>query len=399
MESKLAVKSDATPDGGVSTEPLTAPEQAGVQAFVPQVVEVKLQDRAPPTEDATDPRDSIEEAAAKRVMQRREKEAQAPVEPPPEAQAPAAVTVPEQNGAPEQQKPEAAPAPQAQADGPRLVRVKIDGVETDVPETELVKGYQIEATARQRMEQASRAEREAKDRLAEADRILLAARAQQPQREPEPPPAPKPTRADLISKVAEAQLSGTKEEITQALNELVDGLQAPEPQRNIRQEVVETIRAEQDQQRSQEAIRRLYADNAEIVNDEFLSAGVAAATHREMVADLVKVGVEPQRAQQLSAEEVGQYHAQFRRMGRARPFEEITRQSVDAVKTRFGLNGTAAAPIQAPASASPLAIRLDAKRETAPPPAPATARPQPKIPQRKSHSDVIAEDRASRGHR
>lgn len=395
----MSDKPDATPAGGVSTEPLTAPEQAGIQAFVPQVVEVKLQDRPAPAEDGPDPRESIEDAAAKRVMQRREKEARAPVEAPPEAQPPAAVTVPEQNNAPAQGAPPAPqPAAQPAADAPRMVRIKVDGVETDVPETELVKNYQIEATARQRMEHASRAEREAKDRLAEADRILLAARAQQPPREQEPPPPPKPSRADLIAKVAEAQLSGTKEEITQALNDLVDGLQAPEPARNLRQEVVETIRAEQDQQRSQEAIRRLYAENKEIVEDEIMSAGVAAITHREMVSDLIKLGVEPQRAQQLSAEDVGSYHAQFRRMDRARPFDEITRQSVEAVKTKFGL-GSTAAPTQAPASASPLAIRLDAKRETASPPAPATARPQQKIPQRKSHSDVIAEDRAARGHR
>lgn len=395
----MAEKTDATlPSEGVSplvqptvpTEPLTAKELAQITPFVPQQVEVKLPERS---ESEIDPRESIEDAAAKRVAAARAKEAK-------ESQVPGTEN-PELPQAPTPQPNPAAPQAPLQAEpaaqeAPKTLRVKVDGVERDLPIEEVVRGYQVPAAGQARLAQATQTREEANRLLAEANRLFEQARQAQPQA-----PQPEAPRAPDLDAVVEAMANafdyGTVDDRKAAIEALVEAVKTQQPaapdSQAIQRQIVETIAVTTEQARTRDALGRLYAENQDIVGDRYLGAAVAAATHDAMVEDLVRLGADPQKAAHLPADQVGQYHAIARRAGQARPFDEITRQSVDAVKQRFNLAPATQAPQP---GVSPLATRLDAKRQTASPPAPALVRPSPAPPRRKTTSEIIAEDRAAR---
>jgi hypothetical protein len=140
---------------------------------------------------------------------------------------------PDHDGTPAE--PSTAPAPSA---GRQTVKVKVDGVESEVPLDDVVRNYQKNSSADRKLAEAARLQREAAElqaQLVARNQQLQAQLAHQPTNTPAAPAAasdsPEPS-ADVQEKgkaFLKALFEGDEETALQQLAELTKGRNAPQP--------------------------------------------------------------------------------------------------------------------------------------------------------------------------
>jgi hypothetical protein len=390
----LADEQDATlGNKGVSGIPptvLTVPDE-----YVPsQQVRLKA-NRPPPSEPQPgepapesaptfdDLRDAIEDQAVQRARARREAESRL-------AEAggdPSAVKPPEPEPA---AAPEAEPTPtpdKAAEPAPRMLRVKINGVEEMWPEDKVLAAAQKNTAADRNLEKS-------------IEILQTAIQMQRQPGQPESPPEEKPKPVDLNAMAdewAEKFVYGDKDSVKQALlkfAETVSTQRATPTEADIQRLVARHTADSLESGRTSEAWQRLGNAHRDILGDDIAAAGIAAKLHAEMVDDLVKIGGNREHVANLSADDIGRWHKIARTAGYGvRSFEQIGEAAISAVRQRLNMpkpNGT---------QPSPLASRQEAKRQMVPRPNVASARVPATPPRRKTPQELIAEETAARARR
>lgn len=377
--------------------------------FVPAQQTVILEDRPAPSQsaDEPDPRDAIEDAAAKKLAAARQAEfGSIPVEtvsPPPV-----------ENNVPQNKDPTEPPAPAPVVTAPppvQTIRVilngqaqeipadakvvmKVNGVEQEVPVGEVLKSGQIEREARRRLGEAT-------TKLADADRILAQAR-QQAAPQPAAPPAPAPAvdDAEAIAKEFLAVLnSGTEAEVLAAVKKVVaakaPALSPDEIRALAREESQRQVQQTAVQRDLDQTFTRLATDHPAVFQDERLAGAVAIETTKRLREDLIEAGGDPRIVNTLPPEELSGWHAKFRQAPdfKGRQFTTILKQAAESVENDFVKPRQVTPP--AP-QATATNARLEAKRAAPQQPASATARTTTAAPPPKKARDLIAEERASR---
>lgn len=157
------------------------------------------------------------------------------------------------------------------ADAPRMVRVKIDGEEQEIPENDVIKGFQKDATASKRLEEASRIKKELDARetaLAERERQIVAAQAAQAIKDSPTPPAPE---GDAVKEFLTAFYEGDEEKTEQALRRLTAGRPSatPEPDyKSIVPAVKDQVKKELE---AEKAVMEFTKDYKDIIDDPYLA--------------------------------------------------------------------------------------------------------------------------------
>lgn len=389
--------SDTNPIPGVSEATVAAEtpiETADVPAEPSPAEQQAEQDQA--QRDADDPRSAAERRAVERVKALREK--QAPVttttEEAPEAPQTPAET--EQQAADRARDERGRFAAKAQ-DEPRF-KVKVLGIEKEVPLSELLRGYGTTEAATQRFQEAARIRQEAEQLRTQQP---AAPAAQQTATPAEPEffdPAVKIRTADgavYERPYSDVMAYGTPEEIRQATTQM-RALMAPAPTQSITPEQVQQIvRYTATREREVQSLQQFLGENSAIVSDPDLATVAAAKVTRLMTEDLMSLV--PEYGQQIAAlppQVIADRHAQARHMGLSvRPVGEIFAASAKETAERFGLRPTASG------AAQPFAEKVQAKRAATQPISGANARQAPSTdqPRRKTTSEIIQAEREARG--
>ena len=353
-------------------------------------------------------RDAQERRAVERVRALRQRQAEpASTEPPTEQPATeeTAGRPRDERGrfAPKDAEPQAETAPPtqtpAQAEEARY-KVKVDGRELELPISEILKGYQLEAASRKRLDEAAQLRREAE-----------ALRAQAPQ--PEATTPAEPEVFDPMVKIrtadgatyerpySDVMAYGTPEEIrqaeTQKYNLLREQFSRPAAAAGLApDQIMQVIRYSQVRANEEATLQKFLGEYPAIVNDPDLATIAVAKATRLMTDDLVSLVPEygPQ-IQRLPPQVIADRHAQARFAGfSVRSVEQIIGAAAKETAQRFGV---------APATGKPPAKTLEeraAAKAAAPQPvqgANARQAPTSEVPARKTRADIIREERRARG--
>jgi len=388
--------SDTNPVPGVSEANVAAepPIETNETAAAPTEAEQQAAE-AQAERDAQDPRAAAERRAVERIRALREK--QAPVTTPPVAEAQeteqqAAERVRDAHGrfAPK-------PAPQAETE-PRY-KVKVLGVEKELPLSEILRGYSTNEAATQRFQEAARLREEA-----------AALRAQQQAQ-------PAQTRDDAASPAGEEVFDpmvrvrtadggvyerpysdvmayGTPEEIRQATTQMRALMAQPQAPSITPDQIQAIVRYQTVRDREVQTLQQFLGENSAIVSDPDLATVAAAKVTRLMMEDLANLV--PEYGPQIAAmppQVIADRHAQARFMGLpVRPVGEIFAASAKETAERFG-----GRPANGPVNA--FAEKAEAKRAAPQPVSGANARQAPTTdqPRRKTTSEIIQAERVARG--
>lgn len=407
---------DATPRGA---------DGEAVPNEAPLNTTVVLGDRLAPaeSEDEIDPRDAMEDEAAKRRYEQLEEQAKGNAE----AEVPKR---PAEDGTPEDQprdpetgrflakQDEQAPVAQQQPrpveqkpNGPSIrfmvngqaqeipadarIVVKVDGQEREITAGEWQKSAQIEAAARKRLSDATAAR-------AEAERLLAQARqpqpAPQPVAQPQPAPQAPEDRTQILADFIKAVTYADEEKAKELGAKLIA---TPAPQNMLTPEQAIRIadsRLEQRMQRerAEAAFNGVRNQFKEVFSDSRLQAAVAAKMGELMSEDLIQLGADPRVLVTMNPEQIGQYHREAQRRfpggDMVRSFETILRGAAESTHKDF----VAPRKPNTPAPQTTVQSRHEAKRTASAPPAPATARPSPKAPTVKTAAQIYEEEQADR---
>lgn len=342
--------------------------------------------------DADDPRAAAERRAVERVKALREKQATPAAEPPPvqETEQQAADRIRDERG-------RFAPKEQAAADEPKY-KVKVLGVEKEVPLSELLRGYGTTEAATQRFQEAARLRQE-------AEQFRQQQGAQPVQQTPQAPAEPE--FFDPVVKVktadgatyerpySDVMAYGTPEEIRQATTQMRGFMAQPAAAPGVSlEQIQQVVRYTAAREREVQSLQQFLGENSAIVSDPDLATVAATKVTRLMMEDLANLVPEygPQIAA-LPPQVIADRHAQARHMGLSvRPIGEIFAASAKETAERFGLRPTAS-------GAQPFAAKAEAKRAAIQPVSGANARQAPTTdqPRRKTTSEIIQAERVARG--
>lgn len=138
----------------------------------------------------------------------------------------------------------------AEKDKPLMVKVKVDGVEREMPITEVVKGYQKDAAASKRLQEAAEKEREIQRQRAELEQ--LRAQMQSGQKETQLSDN-MPDDADLDGQIEEAMTAiaiGDDEKATELMKVLIKGRSKATATQQVNiDEIKQSIKQEFEQER------------------------------------------------------------------------------------------------------------------------------------------------------
>lgn len=395
---------DATlPNEGVSVEIHSAETPTVIPT---ESTPAPAADERPAQETA---RDAQERRAVERVRALRQRQAEpAGTEPPTEAPATeeTAGRPRDERGrfAPKDAEPQTETAPPAQTpaqtEEPRY-KVKVDGRELELPISDILKGYQLEAASRKRLDEAAQLRREAE-----------ALRAQAPQPPTETTPA-EPEVFDPMVKIrtadgatyerpySDVMAYGTPEEIrqaeTQKYNLLREQFSRPAAAAGLApDQIMQVIRYSQVRANEEATLQKFLGEYPAIVNDPDLATIAVAKATRLMTDDLVNLVPEygPQ-IQRLPPQVIADRHAQARFAGfSVRSVEQIFGAAAQETAQRFG-----AVPATGKPPAKTLEERTAAKASAPQPAQGANARQAPTsdAPARKTRSDIIREEQRARG--
>lgn len=170
---------------------------------------------------------------------------------------------------PETEKPKEEVVGEKIDDAPRMVRVKIDGEEKDLSEADVIKGFQKDATASKRLEEAARKQKELDARetaLTERERQIVA--AQQAVKDSPTPPAPE---GDAVKEFLTAFYEGDEEKTEQALRRLTAG----RPPATHEPDLSSIVPAVKDQVKkeleAEKAVTEFTKDYKDIIDDPYLA--------------------------------------------------------------------------------------------------------------------------------
>lgn len=277
----------------------------------------------------------------------------------------------------------------------RLVTVKIDGKTRQVSLSEVLKSYQIEGTARRRLEEATRLLHDARKATATAA-ITPAKPAETP---PEPPTsaAPADGKIDTLIEDAAQQLSyGTPDQIKESLRALVSATRAmpQEGPRVTADEIAQTVDRRLFNSRALDEASGFAADHQDVMGNPDLADLTLTRAERMMRDDLIEAGADPRDVGVLNRVQLGQYHAELRFAGMGRSLGDIMVSSADGVRKAYGLKVAPKAPAK-----TPLDQRRDAKAKAPIVPAAAAPRTSPAKPafRAMSQQDLLNEERQARG--
>lgn len=384
----MTTQTDAT-QPGVSTVTYEQPEEiiADIGGDKPEVFEG---------------RDAVEEAAAKKGRAAQDaKLREAMGLPPEEVQEPAgeSTDVGEGQEQPQVQETQEQAEQRARDDKGRfastkpateddpLVTVKVDGVEQQIPLSEVRAGYQRASAANKRFEEAAQ-------QRAQAEELFRRVQQPAPQAQPNPAPqAPSPAPGGVpdvdLGQIAEALTYGTKDDVLAALTKVIGTRQQGATPDQIAQVVQQSLGQFQQQTEARRELETFSGTHADLANDPDLSELVGRRAAGIMGQELIDAGAPPSVVATLTPMQIGQYHQQLRQMNRGRSAQEILGEAATQIRRKFNL------PVQ---SAAPSPSRVDAKRQAPKQPAAVNARATPpQAPKPKTASQIIAEDRAARG--
>lgn len=329
----------------------------------------------------------------------------------------------------------AAAQPAPSADGQQRVKIVVDGKEELLPLDEVVRRAQINTATDNRLEEAKRLLREAKDvRAAPANQPAAASPqqgAQAPISQPDPPAQAaqhqgaqaKALDPEMLGSIIERIQVGDKDEGAQALLEFANAVKQSEPARQgvdanevgriVAQQLVHT----QTEAGMREALDRFKEKYPQIAVDHDLGVTGLGILARHLVEEL--------KAQGLTEEQLAPYKtdvrqmahatAMYRRAGRnAKSFDELLDATGKVMEQKYGLKQatsddpppareTTRQPQNPPAGTriateAEIRQRQERKRSMPSQPRPAGVRqPAPQPPRPKTAADIIAETRRARG--
>jgi hypothetical protein len=199
------------------------PDQSAIQQDVQQDVQLPVEDVVAKQKTARELMlEEIENRHTAELAAQNGYNLEADPEPEP-APAPAIAATPEPDQLAAQLAAVETPAP-----APSMVKIKVDGVEQDVPLDDVVRQYQKNSSADKRLAEATRLLREAQETAAQ--RLLEAQQAQQLQQQVAPAPQPNPVSAPTAETGKEflkALFEGDEDNALAKLQELTAGRQAP----------------------------------------------------------------------------------------------------------------------------------------------------------------------------
>lgn len=344
-----------------------------------------------------EPRDAVEQAAAQRSRKSRDDAMRAAVGLPPEAEdlseAPeppeAPVSAQEARAAETSEDPTPAPASESPSQPTsQLVEVLVDGVKRQMPLEDVIKGYQLEQSSRKRFDEAAQMRREA---LAyyQAQQQQLATKAPAP----DAGAAPKPAANVDFDALAEKLAYGNKDDIKAVLETLVTRPAPAAPQMDPQATTamaLEAVERRLEAERTQQDLRQFATEFQDVISDQDLNAAAAKRAEKIMADELLSLGADPQIIARMTAEQVGHWHSEARRVGKATPLGNVLRSAAEQTRQKFS---KASAPAQASTEA-----KVDRKRNLPQPPSTASARaPAPQEPRSKTPAEIIAEERSVRG--
>lgn len=198
-------------------------------------------------------------------------------------------------------KPAAAPVEEKvepQAAAPAKVRVKIDGIEHEVTQDELIANFQIGEAARLRLQQATEILNSAKT---VRDGAPIKADGEDPKTETSPSTTdtgktstPNGTKIDLakVAKAVETIQLGTIEDGVAAFEDLLTSVAPQQNSLDIRGAVREVIASDRIQVSSEEATSQFVAKYPAIANDGILQKVTGEIVAQEMAKDFLAVGID-----------------------------------------------------------------------------------------------------------
>lgn len=191
------------------------------------------------------------------------------------------------------------------ADAPKVeptYKVKVNGVEQNVTQEELLRTYQKIATADAYLKQASLAKNEAETMRQNASTKAEPSETHprgeaQPTGQPDKTSTPKGATFDdaALAEVAEALQLGSTEEATVALKKLLTSV-APQQSNplDISNEVRNVIASENYQRQSEEATGNFVTKYPSLASNAILQSVAGELASQEMAKDLIDAGLDPQ---------------------------------------------------------------------------------------------------------
>ncbi len=159
-------------------------------------------------------------------------------------------------------------APRVLTDGldKTMVRVKVNGVEQELPVADVVKGFQIESAARQRMAEA--------DELMRQARAAAAAAAAKPPGQVDTPAPEKDTSAhssaESLGEFVDTLFEGDKDKAVAALAKLIGGRTETSPTLDLTELAAQVTPEIRQQLIDDSALERFAKDNADLAADPHL---------------------------------------------------------------------------------------------------------------------------------
>lgn len=162
------------------------------------------------------------------------------------------------------EKPTEPAATASAAPAERMIKVNVDGVEGEVPESEMVRGYQKEAYANKRMQEAAILQHSLSER-----EQAIAAREEQLNKQQKPNSEEPPPNSDVVQDVVTAIYAGDEDATKAALTKLIEGRQQPtQAPTQDTQAVVQQVKTQLAQEA---AMDKFLDDYKDVVADPILT--------------------------------------------------------------------------------------------------------------------------------
>jgi hypothetical protein len=231
-------------------------------------------------EYADDPRDDIEEAIAKAKDEGKSPTDKYRDEQPDED--------PEQDAGPERDDTEDTTAdadkqPTDKDDDP-IVKVKVDGVEREIRQSQLIATYQKDAAADKRLQEATELLREAK--------AVKAAKPTETADTEDQPDADNSTdqgdkEAERLANIVDKLQLGERDEAIEGLKQLLEEAQkGAQPPEDLDQRIRATASEERERERSQQTLEKFYAENGVLSENKRLASVFRSEIDNQMRTDI-----------------------------------------------------------------------------------------------------------------
>lgn len=195
-----------------------------------------------------------------------------------------------------------APGAPAAQPGERLLTVRVDGVEKQLPESEVIKGFQLAEASTKRFREARDLQQQAEEERRRAEAQASAAPKQQQESEAKDTSGAEPSLdADRVREWTRAIQYGTEDEAAEAIKQLTEATRGTGGPREDKptldpQEIIQQAASVARRQTAYEnALTNFQRDFPDIVNDPYLVQNTANTVHVIRGEDLRDLGYEVDR--------------------------------------------------------------------------------------------------------